>query len=182
MSIPFIHRSGWSANALLRRGNRGLTAAAPVPTLIGDEHVLYRSVRDGSLTAVGTDVALHYRAPGGAWRRIAWIDLTAANWSARTRSVELRSGPPGGRGECIRLAADTTLAAFAAERIAHLRIFERRVELRPAAFGIVEATRVSDRAAPQWRVHLEHPAHEHDPLIRQACREVIRELRSLTGC
>ena len=181
MSILSIHRSRWSAAALVR-SERGLSSAASVPTLTVDEHVLYRSVREGSLTAVGTDAALHYRMAGGAWRRIAWIDLTAANWSVRTRSVELRSAPPNGRGERIRIAADRTLAAFAAERIAHLRILRRRVELRPGVFGIVEAVRVSDRAAPQWLVYLDEPAHRHDPLILQACREVISELRSLTGC
>lgn len=182
VSIPFLHRSGWSAAALVRRGDRGLSAAASVPTLTEDEQVLYRSVREGSLGAVGTDAALHYRTPGGAWRRIAWIDLTAADWSARTRSVEVRGVPAGGRGESISLAADPRLAAFAAERIAHLRMLRRRVELQPGVLGVVELIRVSDRAAPQWRVTLDDPAHRHDPTVRQACREVISELRSLTGC
>lgn len=179
MSILTIHRSRWSVAALV---DRGLSSAASVPTLTADEHVLCRSVQDGSLTAVGTDAALHYRTPGGAWRRIAWIDLMAANWSVRTRSGELRSTLPDGRGGCLRIAADRRLTAFAAERIAHLRILRRRVELRPGVFGIVEAVRVSDQAAPLWRMHLDEPANLHDPLVRQACRDVISELRSLTGC
>jgi hypothetical protein len=178
MSILSIHRPRWSAAALLHRGDRRSRPAASVPTLTADEQVLKRSVRDGSLTAVGTDVALHHRTPGGAWRRIAWIDLTAANWSARTRSMELRSMPPGER---VNVAADPTLAAFAAERIAHVRILQRRVQLRPGVFGIVEAVRVSGRDDPQWRVHFDDPEHRHDPLVRQACRDVISELRSLTG-
>jgi hypothetical protein len=182
MSILTIHRSRWSAAALVDRSDRGLSSAAAVPTLTGNEHVLYRSTRGGSLTAVGTDAALHYRTPGGAWRRIAWIEVVAANWSVRTRSVELCSTLPNGRCERIRITADRTLTAFAAERIAHLRILRRRVELRPGVFGIVEAVRVSDQAAPLWRLHLDEPANRHDPLVRQACRDVIRELRSLTGC
>jgi hypothetical protein len=179
MGILTIHLSRWNAVALV---DRGLSAAASVPTLIANEHVLCRSMRDGSLSAVGTDAALHYRMPGGAWRRIAWIDLLAVNWSERTRSVELRSTLPNGRGERIRIAADRRLTAFAAERIAHLRILRRRVELRPGLFGIVEAVRVSDRAEPLWQVYLDEPANRRDPLVRRACRDVISELRSLTGC
>jgi hypothetical protein len=178
MSFLSIHPSRWSAAALVHRRDRGLSTAASVPTLTDAEQVLYRFVRDTSLTAVGTDAALHYRTSGGAWRRIAWTDLAVASWSARTRTVELRTVE---RDESIALAADPTLAAFAAERIAHLRILRHRVELRPGVFGVVEAIRVSDRAAPQWRVHLDDPAHQHDPLVRQACRDVIGELRSLTG-
>jgi hypothetical protein len=181
MSILTIHRSRWNAAVLVDRGGRGLSLAASVPTLTADEHVLYRAMRSGLLTAVGTDAALHYRTPGGAWRRIAWIDLMAANWSVRTRSVELRSTLPNGRAERIRIAADRRLTAFAAERIAHLRILRRRVELRPGVYGVVEAVRVSDQAVPSWRVHLDQPAHWHDPLVQQACRDVISDLRSLTG-
>jgi hypothetical protein len=161
MTILFIQRFRWSAAALMHRGKRGLTSAASVPTMTDDEHVLYRSVRDGSLFAVGTDTALHFRTPGGAWRRIAWIDLST---------------------DSTALDADPVLAAFAADRITHLRMLRRRVEVRPGVFGIVEAVRPSDRAAPQWRIHLDHPEHLHDPVVRQACRDVIRELRSLTGC
>ena len=180
MSFLSIHPSRWNAAALVHRGARGLSSAS-VPTLGSDEQVLYRSVCDGLLTAVGTDAALHYRTPGGAWRRIAWIDLTAANWSARTRSVEVRYVPPDGRGERIGFAADSRLADLAVERIAHLRILTRRVALRPGVVGTVEAVRLSDQAAPQWRVHLDDAADRHDPLVRQACRDVISELRSLTG-
>lgn len=166
MSIVSIHLVRWSA-ASLRRGSRP-TSAASVPTLTAEERVLCRAVRDGSLTAVGTDAALHYRRPGGAWRRISWVDLTSADRSMHAGIVELHS--------------DRALAALAAERIAHLRILRRHVELRPGVSGIVEAVRVSDRAAPLWRVHLDEPAHRHDPLVQQACRAVISELRSLTGC
>lgn len=182
MSILSIHWSRWGVAGLVRRGERGLTLAASVPTLSDDEHALYRFGQDGSLTAVGTEVALHYRMPGSAWRRIAWTDLTRATWWARTGSMELRSTAPDGRAESIRIAADRTLAALAAERIGHLRILRCRVEPRPGVFGIVEAVRVSDRASPQWRVHLADPARWRDPLVRQACREVISELRSQAGC
>lgn len=182
MSIGFLHRPHWAAAALMRRGDRPLIAAASIPSLTGDEHVLCRGSRDGSLVVVGTDAALHYRLPGGAWRRVAFVDLTAANWTARTRSVKLRVVRPDGHVETIELAADRTLAAFATERIAHLRIVRRRVELIPGVFGTIEAIRVSDRAAPEWRVGLDPTASRHDPLVRQACRDVISELRSLTGC
>jgi hypothetical protein len=181
MSILTIHRRRWRVAALIQPRDRGPSLGA-VPSLTADEHALYRSARDGRLTAVGTDAALHHRLPGGAWRRIAWIDLTAASWSVRTRSLELRGTLPNGRHEHISIAADRTLAAFAAERIAYLRILRRRVELRPGVFGVVEAVRVSDQAAPLWRVHLDELAHRDDPLLRQACRDVISELRSLTGC
>ncbi|HJQ03347.1 MAG TPA: hypothetical protein VJ851_17255 [Jatrophihabitans sp.] len=181
MSILTIHRPRWTAAALVQPSNRGPSPAA-MPTLNADEHVLYRSARDGRLIAVGTDAALHYRLPGGAWRRIAWIDLTAASWSVRTRSLELHGALPNGRHGRISIAADRTLAAFATERIAHLRILRHRVELRPGVFGIVEAVRVSDQAAPLWRVHLDESGYRDDPLLRQACRDVISELRSLTGC
>jgi hypothetical protein len=182
MSIPFLHRPPRTAATLRHRGDRPLAGAASVPSLTNDEHVRCRSQRDGSLVAVGTDVALHYRPPGGAWRRIAWGDLTAANWSPQTRSVQLRVVQPDGRVERVELGADPTLAAFAADRIAHLRIISCRVALTPAVFGIVEAIRPSDNAAPVWRVRLDHPAHGHDPLVRKACLDVINELRSLTGC
>lgn len=178
MSILTIHLSRWNMAALVDR--RGPSPAASVPTLTAEENVLCRSVRNGSLTALGTDAALHYRTPGGAWRRVVWIDLVAADWSARSRSVELRDTLPG--GERIRIAADRRLAAFAAERIAHLCILRRRVELRPGVLGVVEAVRTSGGAAPVWRVRLDEPAHRYDPSVRQACRDVISELRSLTGC
>ena len=182
MSILSLHRPRWTAAALLRRGSHGGNATASVPTLTNNEHVLYKAVHDGSVTAVGTDVALHYRTYGGAWRRLAWIDVTAVGWSARTGSAQLRVAAPDRQTHTIEFAADRTLTAFAAERIAHLRIIARRVEFTPGVFGLVEAVRESDAAPIQWRVHLDVPAHEADPAVRQACRDVISELRSLTGC
>jgi hypothetical protein len=180
MSILSLHRRHWTAISVSRRGESSVTSL--VPTLTDDEHVLCRATQEGSLIALGTDVALHYRNPGGAWRRVVWRDISAANWSARTGRVHMRTVLAGRPAEAIEIAADPKLAAFAAERIAHVHIIRRRVELMPAVFATVEAIRVSDRAAPQWRVHLEHSAHLDDPLVRQACRDVIRELRSQTGC
>jgi hypothetical protein len=182
MSILSLHRRHLTAAALLHRGEPAVNGTALVPTLTDDEHVLCRVAREGSLTALGTDAALHYRVPGGAWRKVAWTDITAANWSARTGRVHLRTALPGRPVQAIELAANPQLAAFAAERIAHVHIIRRRVELMPAVFATVEAVRACDRDAPQWRVRLEPPAHQDDPLVQQACREVIRELRSQTGC
>lgn len=182
MNILSLHRPRWTVAGLFRHDDRGVSSMAMVPTLTNEEVVRCRARRDGSLTAVGTDAALHYRTPGGAWRRVAWIDVAAANWSTRTGRVHLEAAPSQRPAQAMELAVDATLAAFAADRIAHLRIIRRRVEFVPEVFGIVEATRASDRAAPRWRVHLEDPAQRHNPSVQHACRDVVSELRSLTGC
>ena len=182
MSILSLHRPHWIGAALLHRSDHGVHSTMSVPTLTSGERILREAVHNGSVIAVGTDAALHYRTSGGAWRRIAWIDLAEVGWSARTGSVRLQIVGPGRQVQTIDVAADAMLAAFAAERLTHAHVIRRRVELRPGVFGIVEAIRVSDSAAVQWRVQLEHPEHRDDPLVRQACRDVISELRSLTGC
>jgi hypothetical protein len=182
MSILSLHRPHWIGTALLHRSDHGVHSTMSVPTLTSGERILREAVHNGSVIAVGTDVALHHRTSGGAWRRIAWIDLAAVSWSARTGSVRLQIVGPGRQVQTIDVAADAALAAFAAERLTHAHVIRRRVELRPGVFGIVEAVRESDSAAARWRVQLEHPEHGEDPVVRQACRDVISELRSLTGC
>jgi hypothetical protein len=183
MSILPVHRPHWPVAAALHRRRHADNPAAFVPTLDDDEHVLYRTAHNRHLTAVGTDAALHYRTASGAWRKVAWTDVWAVDWSARTKCARLLTAAAADRpAHTVELVVDRALVALAAERISYVHIIRRRVEVMPTVFATVEAIRVPASAEPEWRVHVEPPARQDDVLVAQACRTVIDELRSLTGC
>lgn len=185
MSSISLHGHHWSGSALFRRHgvvDAGKHSTQFVPTIDDDERVLYRSRAGAETTVVATDYAVHYRTGSSAWRRVAWCDVVAAGRSRDDGTTVLRLWPDASRALSVAIAADGHFAEFAAERIAHVRVFCRRIVVTPSVTGAVEAVRVPNSERLTWRVHLDAPAHGDNPLVASECARVVTELRSLVGC
>jgi hypothetical protein len=185
MSSISLHGHHWSKSGLFHRhgvADAGKHSTQFVPTIGNDERVLYRSKAGSETTVVATDYAMHYRTDGSAWRRVAWCDVVAAGSSKDDGTTVLRLWPDASRESSIAFAADGHFAEFAAERVAHVRVFCRRIVVTPSVTGAVEAVRVANTETLAWRVHLDVPAHGDNPLVANQCARVVTELRALVGC
>jgi hypothetical protein len=185
MSSISLHGHHWSASGLFHRhhtSDAGKHSSQFVATLDDHERVLYRSKGGTEATVVATEHAVHFRTHESAWRRVAWCDVVAAGRSDGEGTTMLQLWPDVTGEPSIALAADGHFAEFVAERIAHVRVFSRRIRITPRVSGVVEAVRVADSETLSWRVHLDVPALGDNPLVASECARVVTELRSLAGC
>jgi hypothetical protein len=184
MSSISLHGHHWSAAKLFHRAHArdaGRHSALLVPTLDDHDRMLFRSKAEAETAIVGTEHALHYRSATSAWCRIAWRDVVAAGRSEPDGATVLRLWPEAARESSVALVAAPHFAAFAAERIAHIRVMCRRIRVTSRVGGMAEAVRVPDSEELLWRVHLDVPALRQNPLIASECERVVTELRALIG-
>jgi hypothetical protein len=180
MSSSGLHRSHHAFPFPLASRGRHARTAPYVPTLAPREHVLCRAFRTDPGGALGTELALHYRPPDGAWRRVAWADVVDVGWSETTGTLLLRARPDGSTSCGHRVMANRALAAFAAERVTHAHVLRQRVELADGVFGVVEAVRASEQGDLEWRVLLDDASKRDDPALAQACRHAIALIRAVS--
>lgn len=178
------HTTGrWAAVAAGLAG-LGRTRAEPLqqPPLAGGEWPCLRERAPGGALFVASRRALYTRtaaAPVSAWSRLGWEQVAAVNWSRPAAVLHVSAWPhTDAAGLDLHIEGNSSLPAFARERVASCRLLERRVRLGSGRGATVVALRAPDTDAVSWLLRLDPPSGPADAAV---CDEVTPMLRSLRG-